>query len=102
MTLNARASFGRQLHVGLRNFALERLFDSDEAALLQLGQVCREVSGAQSREGLQEREVGRVTDLKCRQDRQPGRLMEEPVQIREFFKRGHRHGSVVVQSGTPS
>src|SRR5215212_8116521 len=77
---DAPPAVGGQLEGRVRLLSHEALLDRDEAALLELGEVAREVALGQPGGALEEEEV-RVADRReDGQDRQPSRLVDEPVE----------------------
>src|SRR4051794_7085150 len=77
---DAALALGGQLEPRVRLLAHEPLLDRQKAALLELGEVAREVALGQPGRALEEEEVGIAHRGEDGQDREPARLVDEPVE----------------------
>src|SRR4051794_11744533 len=76
---DAAPALGGELEPRVRLLAHEALLDRHQAALLELGQVTGEIALGQARRALEEEEVGIADRRQDGEDRQPSRLVNEPV-----------------------
>jgi alkyl hydroperoxide reductase subunit AhpC len=79
----------RERDVGVGLLADEALLDRHEPGVLELGQVAGEVALRQPGRALQEQEVGVLDRRQHGEDRQPARLVDQPVDDRRGPTREH-------------
>jgi len=81
--LKSRASLWSQPERGVRPPALEALFHFKVTGFLQLAHVGGQVAPGQAGLVHEEYEIRAIDHVQQRHDRQPGRFMHQPVQLRE-------------------
>src|SRR5580765_120861 len=85
------AALRRERDGGVWHLALERLDDRDEAAAFELGQVAGQVAFGQSRQRLEEQEVGPAAGGERRENREARGIVDQAAQSGQLFERRALH-----------